>query len=113
MARCRLERIAKVEPEVVFVGSSRDYDVLDGGRLLQSREVYPDWEQQLTELVEGLDDRAGDVVLLAETPFLNFDPVDCLADEQVCNCDPPKLIAVDKEYAALEASAARRREPRC
>jgi hypothetical protein len=101
-----LKHIRQLEPEVVYVGSSRDYDILDGGRLLQSREIYPYWEQQLTTLVEDLDSRARKVVLLGETPFLNFDPVDCLADDSVSNCDPPKLIVVDRAYAAIEASAA-------
>ena len=48
------------------------------------------WQEQLTALLQTLDERAGRVVLLAETPFLNYDPIDCLADEDIANCDPPR-----------------------
>jgi hypothetical protein len=53
--------------------------------------------------MDGLDER---VVLLAETPFLNFDPIDCLADPEVETCDPPTQIVIDREYAQIEADAA-------
>jgi hypothetical protein len=54
----------------------------------------------------AISEHAGRVVLLAETPFLNFDPVDCLADPEVENCDPPTVAVVDREYADIEADAA-------
>jgi hypothetical protein len=53
-----------------------------------------------------LSQRAGKVVLLAETPYLNFDPIDCLADDSVTRCDPARQLSVDDEYAAIEARAA-------
>ncbi len=101
-----LKRIRKIQPEVVFVGSSRDYDMYEGGRLLQVRQDYPLWEERMTEMVQTLDENAGKVVLLAETPYLNFDPIDCLADGKASSCDPAKVLAVDDQYAAIEASAA-------
>ena len=100
------KRIRKTTPAVVFVGSSRDYELWDNGRAWQTREVYPYWQGQLTELVEDLGTKAERVVLLAETPFLNFDPIDCLADKNVSSCDPPTRLVVDGDYAALEADAA-------
>jgi hypothetical protein len=46
------------------------------------------------------------VVLLAETPFLPYDPVDdCLAVEDATKCDPPRSVVVDAEYAELERRA--------
>ena len=45
-------------------------------------------------------------MLLAETPFITYDPVDCLADPEVSGCDPLRSVVVDADYAALEAAAA-------
>jgi peptidoglycan/LPS O-acetylase OafA/YrhL len=101
-----LRRIRKTDPEVVFVGSSRDYEIMDGGSVLQTREIYPAWREGLTAALDGLDPAARRVVLLAETPFLNFDPLDCLADPRVSNCDPPTSLVVDREHAAVEVAAA-------
>jgi hypothetical protein len=101
-----LRRITKGSPDVVFVGSSRDYELFDGGNVVQTRDVYPLWQQGLTEALRALDAAAGRVVLLAETPFINYDPVDCLADPKVSGCDPPRSAVVDAEYAAVEAAAA-------
>ncbi len=46
------------------------------------------------------------MVLLAEMPFLNFDPVDCLADTRRSSCDPSTSLVIDADYAALESAAA-------
>jgi peptidoglycan/LPS O-acetylase OafA/YrhL len=100
-----LKRMKKQKPEVVFVGSSRDYELWDNGRVVPSRDVYPYWQEQMTTLLRDLDDRAGRVILLAETPFLTYDPVDCLAEKNA-DCDPPRSRVVDQEYAALEQAAA-------
>jgi peptidoglycan/LPS O-acetylase OafA/YrhL len=101
-----LKRLAKDPPEVLFVGSSRDYEVWDGGAVLQTREIYPAWQEALGETLRELAEVAGRVVLMAETPFINFDPVDCLADPKVSGCDPPTRAVVDTRYATLEATAA-------
>jgi hypothetical protein len=46
------------------------------------------------------------VVLLAETPFLPYDPVsDCLSTEDAAKCDPPTAVVVDADYADLERRA--------
>jgi hypothetical protein len=101
-----MKRIRQQRPEVVFVGSSRDYEIWDGGTVAQTREVYPVWRDGLREALLAIAEHAGRVVLLAETPFLNYDPIDCLADPEVENCDPPKVAVVDREYAGIEADAA-------
>ena len=101
-----VRRIAKEEPDVVFVGSSRDYEIQEGPNVIQTREMYPLWQQGLAESLAGLQGAAGRVVLLAETPFITYDPVDCLADPTVSGCDPLRRVVVDAEYAALEAAAA-------
>ena len=46
------------------------------------------------------------MILLAETPFFNYDPVDCLADPDISNCDAAKSLALDRDYARLESAAA-------
>ena len=100
------KRISDTKPDIVFIGTQRDYDVEDGGRILQSRDIYPYWQEQLTQLLKTMGNRAGRVVLLAETPYLNFDPVDCLSDKRVSSCDPATILSVDREYAAIEEAAA-------
>jgi peptidoglycan/LPS O-acetylase OafA/YrhL len=100
-----LKRVRKTEPDVVFVGLARDYELYDG-RIVQSRQALGYWQDKLTELLTTLGKRAGRVVLLAETPFLNYDPVDCLADQDIANCDPAKIVVVDRAYLELEQAAA-------
>ena len=100
-----LKRIRKAKPDVVFVGLSRDYELFDG-RIIQSRDAQGYWQEQLTGLLTTLDRQAGDVVLLGETPFLTYDPVDCLANPDISTCDPPKWLVVDDDYAELERRAA-------
>jgi len=101
-----LKRIKRTEPEMVFVGSSRDYELWSNGDIVRTNEAYTYWQQKLTELLQALDERAARVVLLAEMPFLNFDPVDCLADRRRSTCDPPSALVIDTEYASLESAAA-------
>ncbi len=100
------KRIRNTAPEIVFVGITRDYELWDNGRVIQTKDAMGYWRQQLTALLQALEEDAGRVILLAETPYLNFDPVDCLADDSIANCDPPKSLVVDRDYAAIESSAA-------
>jgi peptidoglycan/LPS O-acetylase OafA/YrhL len=101
-----LKRIKRTEPEMVFVGSSRDYELWSNGNIVRTNDAYTYWQQELTQLLQALDENAARVVLLAEMPFLNFDPVDCLADRRRSTCDPPSSLVLDLEYAALESAAA-------
>ncbi len=101
-----MRRIAKGDPDIIFVGSSRDYEIEDGGAVVQTREILPAWQQGLTDALVALRAEAPRVVLLAETPFLTYDPLDCLADPTVSGCDPPRSRVVDDAYAAVEAAAA-------
>ena len=102
-----MRRIAKGDPDIVFVGSSRDYEIEDGA------SGRPDTRDP-ARLAAGPGRRPGRrcarrpprVVLLAETPFLTYDPLDCLADPTVSGCDPPRSRVVDDAYAAVEAAAA-------
>jgi hypothetical protein len=100
------ERIRELQPEVVFVGSTRDYEIWRDGKAIRVRDVYPTWQEGLTEALTGLADGARRVVLLAETPYLTYDPVDCLADPRIETCDPPANLVIDRDYAALETVAA-------
>ena len=101
-----MKRIARTKPDIVFVGLSRDYDLWDNGRIVQSIQAMGYWQQKLTELLETIHQSVPRVVLLAETPFLNYDPIDCLADPDISNCDPAKSLVLDDAYARLEAAAA-------
>ena len=101
-----MKRISRAAPEVVYVGGSRDFDLWSNGRIIRTGQARTYWQQKLTELLQRLDADANRVVLLAETPYLNFDPVDCLAEARRAVCDAPASLAVDGAYAALERAAA-------
>ena len=101
------KHIRETKPDVVFLGLSRDYDLSSGGDVIQSQDATGYWREQLTEYLTTIGRHADEVVLLAETPFLTYDPVDCLADDDISSCDPPTSIVVDDNYAALEQRAAR------
>ena len=100
-----LKHIRETKPEVAFVGLSRDYELWDG-RVIQSAQAKGYWQERLTKYLDTINRPAGEVVLLAETPFLNYDPVDCLADDDISSCDPPTRSVVDAAYSALEQAAA-------
>ena len=48
-----MKRIRQQHPEVVFVGSSRDYEIWNDGTVAQTREVYPLWREGLREALAG------------------------------------------------------------
>ncbi|MEX1295708.1 MAG: SGNH hydrolase domain-containing protein [Candidatus Limnocylindrales bacterium] len=99
------KHIRQTKPEVVYVGLSRDYELWNG-TVIQSSDATTYWREQLTSYLASIGKPAAEVVLLAETPFLNYDPVDCLADPGIASCDPPTNRVVDRDYAALERRAA-------
>ena len=101
-----LEHIRETKPDVVYVGLSRDYELWDAGRVIESQDATTYWREQLTEYLQAIGRSADAVVLLAETPFLTYDPVDCLADDDIASCDPPRSVVVDADYADLERRAA-------
>jgi hypothetical protein len=101
-----VDHIRDVQPELVLVGSTRDYELWREGRAVRIRDIYPVWQEGLTAALAELSDAADRVVLLAETPYLTFDPVDCLADTRIETCDPLTEMVVDDAYATLETSAA-------
>ena len=102
-----LKHVRETQPDVVFVGLSRDYELWDAGRVIESQDATTYWRERLTEYLSTIGRPADRVVLLGETPFLTYDPVDCLADDDIASCDPPASIVVDADYAALERQAAR------
>ena len=104
--RERLGRhISKSQPEVVFVGLSRDYELWSGGQVIQSSTARTYWKEKLTELLDTLAADAGRVILLAETPTFNYDPVNCLSSPDNNDCDGPAFRVLDSGYAALERAA--------
>jgi peptidoglycan/LPS O-acetylase OafA/YrhL len=100
------ERVAELQPTIVFVGSTRDYEIWQDGRPIRVRDIYPTWQQGLTDSLQALAQSAQRVVLLAETPYLTYDPVDCLSDPRISTCDPPADLVIDEGYVALESAAA-------
>ena len=101
-----LKHIRETNPDTVYVGLSRDYELWNG-TVIKSSDATGYWRDQLTEYLATIGKPAGKVVLLAETPFLPYDPVDCLADDDIANCDPSTTRVVDARYADLELTAAK------
>jgi hypothetical protein len=102
-----LARVATEAPALVVVAAARDYQVMgDGGR--QPLADHPAaWRDGLASVLAAADRDADRVVLLADTPRLQEDPVECLASRDLIErCPSPRAEMVDPGYAELEAHAA-------
>jgi hypothetical protein len=102
-----LSRVATEAPALVVVASARDYQVMgDGGRRpLSDRPAA--WRDGLATVLAAVDRDSDRVVLLADTPRLGEDPVECLASQDLIErCPSPRSEMVDAGYTDLEAHAA-------
>ncbi len=101
------KHIRKSQPDVIFMGLSRDYELWSGEQVIQSSAARTYWQERLTEWLGMLADNAGRVILLAETPTFNYDPVNCLSKPDNNGCDGAAFRVLDSAYAELERAATR------
>jgi peptidoglycan/LPS O-acetylase OafA/YrhL len=102
-----LARVHDVHPSIVFVTSSRTYDIVDAdGNLMKSGRAGP-WQAGLVALLRELKRDSDRVVLIGEIPRHRSDPVECLAYRgRLEECVPLRSQTVSQSYQALERRAA-------
>ena len=100
-------RIAAEHPVVLLLAASRAYQIVDDAGRHPFEESLATWRAGLLwSLTDGADG-ADRVVLLADTPRLVEDPVECLAATGAVDaCATPYETLVDAAYLELEASVA-------
>jgi peptidoglycan/LPS O-acetylase OafA/YrhL len=102
-----LARVRDVHPSIVFVTSSRTYDIVDAdGNLLKSDRAGP-WQAGLVALLRELKRDSDRVVLIGEIPRHRSDPVECLASRgRLEDCTALRSQTVRQSYQAIEQRAA-------
>jgi peptidoglycan/LPS O-acetylase OafA/YrhL len=101
-----MDVIAREHPAIVFVASSRNYQLVDDqGRPLPIN-AYAGWESGMVDALRALRALADRVVLIGESPHFHFDPPRCLATEgRVEACTVPRRQLVSAAYESLEERA--------
>jgi len=100
-----LGRIDRLRPDLVLVTSKTNYP-----GMLAGDPADPDrlWGEAWARLFAALRADAGRVVLLADTPTLSRDPLDCLTTYGVADCaEPPGTVLRDARWRAGAENAAR------
>jgi peptidoglycan/LPS O-acetylase OafA/YrhL len=102
-----LARIRELRPAMVFVGSSRNYDVIDAEGRVVSSGTSDVWLEGLVNVLGRVRQASERVVLLGDTPYHPTDPLECLAtNERIEACAVPRSSIVDGDYQELERAAA-------
>jgi len=99
-----LDRIAAERPAIVFVSGYHGYDYLDGDTRISVDDVPGPWSDAIGRTLRDLAGVAGQVVLIADTPFLSVTPDECLASHRdaVEDCEQVRADVVDEAWAATE-----------
>jgi hypothetical protein len=102
-----LELIEREDPEIVFVASADMYELVDESGAVMTDDYTEVWAEGLRGYLERMTDVAGRVIVLADTPRLDYDPAECLATNAgIEGCEVEREHMVDAAYQELEAVAA-------
>lgn len=102
-----LDRVAEEDPSIVLVASAPLYEIAEGETRSPVADSLDQWGDGLERLLTSVVDRTGHVVLLADTPRLSYDPLECLASRaDISECSSSRDELVDTAYAQLERDAA-------
>jgi len=104
------ERIAEIRPDVVIVTNSKSLGgvVNEQGMALEGADKLQAWRAGMALTLGRLDDLAGQVVVIADTPVAATDPAACLSrnPDSILACSTPYERAVDQEWMSEERTAA-------
>jgi peptidoglycan/LPS O-acetylase OafA/YrhL len=103
-----LERIRTEAPDLVVVVNSKFATFEIDGRQATPAETAAGWRAALASMLGALDDIAGGVVLLGDTPLSGVDPPVCLSAhlDDALACATPLADAVDEARMASDRAAA-------
>jgi hypothetical protein len=102
-----LERLAREDVDIAIVASADMYEIIDADGHREPGERSDRWRAGLASSLAGIGRAAGRVVLLGDTPRLDYDPLECLArNADIGGCDASSSGPLDRDYAALEEAAA-------
>jgi hypothetical protein len=102
-----LQLIEEEEPSLVFLSSANMYQVVDENGERVEEGASEVWRTGLTTMFEQAAERTPQVVVLADTPRVGYDPAECLAtSDGIEGCDASAERMVDPDYIELEAGAA-------
>jgi hypothetical protein len=102
-----LERLASEDVDIAFVANADMYQVMDEDGQREPPDHRERWQAGLTASLERIDELVDRVVVLADTPRLAYDPLECLATHgDIAGCDTASADLLDPGYDALEASVA-------
>jgi hypothetical protein len=102
-----LARMRREAAAVAFVANSRMYEVVDAGGRRGPAAESELWPVGLVSSLQSIARVADHVVMLGDTPRLDYDPLECLAsNDAVEDCETRRVSMVDADYAAEEAAAA-------
>jgi peptidoglycan/LPS O-acetylase OafA/YrhL len=103
-----LARIAQERPDMIFVGSSRNYFVADATGKRVTSGKWALWRDGFVRMLEQVRQATQRVVLIGETPHHPTDPLECLATHDLIeDCVVPRSELVSRGYQAIERGAAR------
>jgi hypothetical protein len=96
-----LHEIERLKPRVVFIGGARGYLIKDDdGAAEHDRQA-----DGMQAMLGKLDAHSDMTILLAETPWFEQDPLECLfRDDRRCVTD--RRVVLDAGYGSLEMKAA-------
>lgn len=106
-----LARIAREQPELVIVTSTRGFRVVDdAGNQLVGEEKTAAWREGMARALDLLGDASDRVVLVADTPMSRTDPPECLSEslDSILACATPYELAVNPAWIEEERAAAAR-----
>ncbi|HEY8178807.1 MAG TPA: acyltransferase family protein, partial [Candidatus Limnocylindria bacterium] len=102
-----LQRIRELHPSIVFVTSSRNYQIADAEGNPVKMDMTARWYDGLVAVLDDLAGSADRVILIGETPHYPEDPVECLATHDLIEaCIAPRSRMVSSRYQQLERTAA-------
>jgi hypothetical protein len=101
-----LERLDEEAPAFTFVAAADMYEIADETGRRPAGDTL-EWREGMERMLEAAGRSSGRVVLLADTPRVGYDPLECLATQpDIEGCAVPAALMVDRAYAAVEADAA-------
>ena len=102
-----LEQLAREDVDIAIVTSADMYQVIDEDGHRKPDDQPERWRAGLASSLAGIGRTVGRVVLLADTPRFDYDPLECLATHaDISGCDAASAGILDPDYAALEVAAA-------